>query len=365
MMNKKVLVLIGCLTVVATIGLFVSLKHDQLTIYPFEKNTEIRFNTSHEGQLKDFSTVETSVNSTCIKFKYTLSKSIQEPIVALYFYKPLGENPYFDFSRFNEIAITLNATKAKRIPIYLTIDYKNLHSKAKDFLSMPLVQVIDYKGAGEYKLNKKDFEIPSWWLRYHGLKKEVVGEVDFSKVNYVLVNSCQTLGAGIEDEISIHSLSFVNNNTLNYLIYGGLMALMVVGTIASYLFSKRKKILVPYKINELTLHPHGTKLERILHFIGSNYSNPDLTVTDIQEALGISTREIGSIIKDELGTNFKTYLNTLRLTEVKRLLQETDLPISDIAYKTGYNNISHFNRVFKKEYEVSPSEFREKKFKAG
>lgn len=59
-----------------------------------------------------------------------------------------------------------------------------------------------------------------------------------------------------------------------------------------------------------------------------------------------------------LEPNFKTYSNTIRLTEEKRLLQETDLPISDIAYITGYNHISHFNRVFKKELEVSPRECR-------
>lgn len=357
-MTRKEFVLVGGLMVLFTIALLVSVQHDRFMIFPFEKNTEIRFNTSHEGQLKDFSTIESSIHDTCIQFKYTLSTKIQEPIVALYFYKPKAQNPYFNFASFNEISIHVKASKAKRIPIYLTIDYQKLPTNGKDFLSMPLVQVIDYKGEGEYHLNKNDFEIPSWWLRYHGLKKEVMGEVDFTKVNYVLVNSCQALGAGIEDEISIRSLSFSNNNTLNYVIYGGLVALLLVGSIANYLFSQRKKILVPYKINELTMHPHGTKLERILHFIGSNYANPDLGVSDIQEALGISTREIGSIIKDELGTNFKTYLNTLRLTEVKRLLQETDLPISDIAYKTGYNHISHFNRVFKKEYEVSPGEFR-------
>ncbi len=357
-MNKKVLVLIGCLALVATAGLLVSLKQDSLPIFPLDKNNEIQVNTSHEGQLKDFSKVESSVSDTCAKFKYTLSKSMQEPIVALYFYKPLRKKTYFDFSPFNEITITLKAKKAKRIPIYLTIDYIKLHSKAKDFLSMPLVYVIDYKGEGEYKVNKKDFEIPSWWLRYHGLKKEVIGEVDFSKVNYVLVNSCQTLVAGIEDEISVSTLAFTHNNSFNYLIYVSILMVLTIAFAIHYLFSKRKKILVPYKINELISNPNGTKRDKILHYIGNCYSNPDLAVTDIQEALGISTREIGNVIKDELGTNFKTYLNTIRLTEVKRLLQETDLPISDIAYRTGYNNIPHFNRVFKKEFEVSPGECR-------
>jgi AraC-like DNA-binding protein len=41
-------------------------------------------------------------------------------------------------------------------------------------------------------------------------------------------------------------------------------------------------------------------------------------------------------------------------------LKETSLSISEIAYLVGYNNVTHFNRVFKEKIGISPSEFKEK-----
>ena len=96
-------------------------------------------------------------------------------------------------------------------------------------------------------------------------------------------------------------------------------------------------------------------------FIAKNYANPELSANDLQQSLGISEREIGLLIKNKLDSSFKAYLNSIRLTEVKRLLVETDFPVSDIAYRTGYNNIPHFNRLFKKEMDCTPKEFRERK----
>jgi len=48
------------------------------------------------------------------------------------------------------------------------------------------------------------------------------------------------------------------------------------------------------------------------------------------------------------------------MSESKRLLLETDLPIGEITYRVGFNNQTHFNRVFKAEMQISPSEYRSK-----
>lgn len=360
-MTKKYLILWITVVLFLTGTMLFSLKFNSFTVFPFDKISGISINTSHEAVLKGYSNINYYFEKdSSISFDYELSKTIQEPIVALYFHKLDVNKKYFDFSDFNEISIYLKSKKSKRIPIYITIDYERINKKSGDFLSLPLVYVIDYIGEGEYKIAKSDLQIPSWWLRYHGIKAEKVGELDFKKVDYVLVNSCQVLGAGLQDSINVKKIAFSNSNKLNYYFYASLILLWLLLGLIVFFYRKRKKILIPYKIKELIQNPNGTKLEQIMNYIGLNFANPDLSVTDIQLALGISTREIGVIIKDELNSNFKTFLNNIRLTEVKRLLLESDLSISEIAYNTGYSNISHFNRIFKKEFEMSPSEFREK-----
>jgi AraC-like DNA-binding protein len=78
----------------------------------------------------------------------------------------------------------------------------------------------------------------------------------------------------------------------------------------------------------------------------------------VQNETGIHQRKISGIIKKDTQLTFKAYLNQLRIEKAKALLTETDLSISTIAFESGYNSVSHFNRVFKSELQVSPQEFR-------
>ena len=77
--------------------------------------------------------------------------------------------------------------------------------------------------------------------------------------------------------------------------------------------------------------------------------------------MGIHERKISAIIKKKTDLNFKQFLNKLRIAEAKRLLLETDLQISEIAFKVGYGNASHFNRVFKLSENCAPNDFRKLK----
>ena len=97
-----------------------------------------------------------------------------------------------------------------------------------------------------------------------------------------------------------------------------------------------------------------------INFINKNYHNNQLTLDYIWNETGVSQRKITIEIQKRFDCNLKTYINRLRMSESKRLLIETDLPIGEITYKVGFNNQTHFNRVFKAEMQISPSEYRTK-----
>ena len=105
-------------------------------------------------------------------------------------------------------------------------------------------------------------------------------------------------------------------------------------------------------------NPIDKELKKIFDYINKNYSNSDLTIIDVEKNCGISERRISQLIKKETNLHFKQFLNNLRIVEAKRLLTETDLHISEIAFNVGYGNISHFNRVFKSIVDQSPSSYR-------
>ena len=61
-----------------------------------------------------------------------------------------------------------------------------------------------------------------------------------------------------------------------------------------------------------------------------------------------------------MGTSFVDYLNDYRLSMASRMLVSSDDNIIDIAAHCGYDNLSYFNRIFKKKYGITPSAYRRK-----
>ena len=78
----------------------------------------------------------------------------------------------------------------------------------------------------------------------------------------------------------------------------------------------------------------------------------------------LPAEQLSAILKEEVGSTFKGYLTDLRLSEATRALGETDLQVTEIAFRVGFGNVSHFNRVFKERFEITPVEFRKNTKKA-
>ncbi|MFN3404876.1 MAG: helix-turn-helix domain-containing protein [Cytophagaceae bacterium] len=356
--NRKLLLLLFSGSVVLAGLLSYFLRFDKIELFP-DKSDRVKFATYHEGYDQDYSFSEAKLNNDeSISFRYRLTQKLQEPFTALFFYKNSIEK-LFDLSAYNSITLNIKSEKAKRIPVTFTLDYEGLTTYKNDLSNLPFTKVIDYTGEGEYSISFTEFEIPSWWLRHHQIKKEELTKIDFRRVNYVVIGSCQVLEAGVNDEIIVKSVSFSYNNSNEIKIFVFLSLLFYGSCFLWYFYFKRKVVLIPYVPKDTSLEKKTSKIDLITGFISVNYSNPDLSLEEMQKAVGVSSREISNLLKQHYNSSFKSYLNTIRLTEVKRLLKETTKPVSEIAYEAGYNNISHFNRVFKTETGMSPKEYRE------
>jgi AraC-like DNA-binding protein len=101
---------------------------------------------------------------------------------------------------------------------------------------------------------------------------------------------------------------------------------------------------------------------RIKQCMKETCRNPDFGIGDVSRRLSISTRYIQRLFFDD-GTTFSAHLLRLRLGRVYRLLTDVRFAgrnISEIVLSSGFNDISHFNRSFKKRYGHPPGELRRK-----
>ena len=83
-----------------------------------------------------------------------------------------------------------------------------------------------------------------------------------------------------------------------------------------------------------------------------------ISIADMAKEAGLSQSHFMKFFKNTMGTSFVYYLNEYRLTMASRLLISSDSSILAIASEVGFENLSYFNRIFKKRFGQTPREYR-------
>ncbi|MCH8533331.1 MAG: helix-turn-helix domain-containing protein [Saccharospirillum sp.] len=96
------------------------------------------------------------------------------------------------------------------------------------------------------------------------------------------------------------------------------------------------------------------------------YKTEKLTLKKLAGEVGIPEYRLRSLINQRLGyRNFNDYINQLRIAEAsRRLSQDADIPILNVSLDVGFRSLSSFNRAFKDIVHCTPTEFRQRYFKA-
>lgn len=102
----------------------------------------------------------------------------------------------------------------------------------------------------------------------------------------------------------------------------------------------------------------STKSRHIHYFILKNYDDPDLVLEKAASALNLNKFYFSHIFKKYMGHTFHSYLTIVRVNYAKRFLIETKMSIIDVAFRTGFNSLQTFNRVFKSLTGFTPGNYR-------
>lgn len=99
------------------------------------------------------------------------------------------------------------------------------------------------------------------------------------------------------------------------------------------------------------------RIKTIIKYIETNYQSP-ISIDTIASVCGFSSSHFMKFFKNTMGTSFVDYLNDYRLSMASRMLISSDATILVVAADCGYENLSYFNRLFKKKYGMTPSAYR-------
>lgn len=100
------------------------------------------------------------------------------------------------------------------------------------------------------------------------------------------------------------------------------------------------------------------RLDKIMHFIITNYQRK-ISQEEVATKIGMSTAAFCRYFKEKTGKNFIFFVNEMRIGYSCKLLTENSLSISQICFECGFNNISNFNRVFKRQTGFTPGGYQQ------
>lgn len=109
---------------------------------------------------------------------------------------------------------------------------------------------------------------------------------------------------------------------------------------------------------KVTVEDDSRRILKVKNFISKNYKD-ELRLPELASLAGMSSSAFSRFFKLHTGRNISEYIIDLRLGYAARMLVDTAKSISEIGFDCGFNNLSNFNRIFKKKKGCSPSEFRE------
>jgi len=121
---------------------------------------------------------------------------------------------------------------------------------------------------------------------------------------------------------------------------------------------QNSRILCSSTFNKQDDSSESVRVQKVIKYLHENYQN-EIRLVDVANYMNMSEVSFSRFMKKRTGKNYVEYLNDLRLGVASRYLVDSSKTISEISYDCGFNNLSNFNRIFKKRKGYTPKEFRD------
>lgn len=121
--------------------------------------------------------------------------------------------------------------------------------------------------------------------------------------------------------------------------------------------SENQRLLSTYT-SENEDFENSDRIKKVHEYIYDNYGKK-ISLSEISNLINMSPVTFNRFIKKRTGRTFITYLNDVRISFAVQFLIDSNLSVSEIGYKCGFNNIANFNRIFKKSKKCTPREYKQ------
>lgn len=113
---------------------------------------------------------------------------------------------------------------------------------------------------------------------------------------------------------------------------------------------------------KVNLQANSRRVQKVQQYINEHYKD-EMHLGKMAEIAGMTPTAFSRFFRQRTGKRLSDYVIDIRLGHAARLLVDTTMSVAEICYDCGFNNLSNFNRIFKRKKNCSPTEFRDMYFK--
>lgn len=291
-----------------------------------------------------------------IIFEYTLKYTKNTYSQANY---TIEFNNVIDVSNYDNLQYTLRGDHPNILTLSAILEYPNDTIYPLRFLNC----VKEYgKTYYTHHIPLRQFDYSEFWMRYNGIHEVDLGDKNLHYLKSVVFESGLNPEYDRLEKIEFHSLKFTKTLSWPYYLFAS--SLLFIFTYWSLIRKEMNKPEI-VSLNYIAVKElQGNESSPAIIYLTKKYMYSNLTTSVVCEELGISEEQLNSEIKKLSSLTFKPFLNQIRIEEAKRLLIDTNARVSEISEKVGYENVTHFNRVFKTATSKTPSAFKKTHLKS-
>ncbi|MFP4014959.1 MAG: helix-turn-helix domain-containing protein [Chitinispirillaceae bacterium] len=342
------------------------LRSVSLTVYPDRTVDTSPIEDSYEG---GNSKVLQFKQDSVLSFSYTLKSGFKYPYAGANLKLGPCDTCGIDFSPFDSIALTISSPTDDAIRVFLKGYDRKLYSNSDP--TSYIYREIEYVPSSDTATRTfalEDFSYPTWWKINRSVDTELPHSL--KKVSFIELFSGFSRSNRDTVDVTLSKIELRGENRkislfliLGFMIFWSIpvaiICMILIKGIRRKLQHKHNRLKMLQKSKRVDIHdPASDPGSRILEYIAAHFTDPELDLTSVAHGAGVARNRVTEEIRKQLNTTFKGYLNDLRLHEAARLLKESSRQITEIALAVGFNNVSHFNRLFKEQFKVSPRKYR-------
>ena len=123
------------------------------------------------------------------------------------------------------------------------------------------------------------------------------------------------------------------------------------------MFTDEARVLSSSSFAKIEQHSDSRRVQKVQDYINKHYKE-EIRLGQLADMVGMTEVSFSRFFKLRTGKTLQDYITDIRLGYALRMLVDTTMSIAEICYESGFNNLSNFNRIFKKKKMVSPKDFR-------